>query len=123
MKKVSWCWHPSAAKYSFHRLAEAREEFFEKYQPPLLRIDYDAMKAEPEAVLAKLCEFLQHVPTTLQRQNALKLIKETNDDCCYPQEVVKQQPVQVVQGVIRHMVQRTKPSPSREKRKMKRKKR
>ena len=82
MKKVSWCWHPSAAKQSFNRLAEAREEFFTKHQPPLLRIDYEAMKAEPERVITELCEFLQHVPTPQQRQNALTFIRETNDDLC-----------------------------------------
>ena len=82
MKKVSWCWHPSAAKVAFNRLAEAREEFFEKYQPPLLRIDYEAMKAEPERVITELCDFLQYVPTPQQRQHALAVIRETNDDCC-----------------------------------------
>jgi len=93
MKKVPWCWHPSAAKYSFNRLAEAREEFFTKYQPPLLRIVYEAMKAEPEMVLTELCNFLQHVPTPQQRQNALTLIRETNDDCCFIRGNIKQ-PVQ-----------------------------
>jgi hypothetical protein len=88
MKKVSWCWHPSAAKYAFNRLADAREEFFEKYQPPLLRLRYDVMKSEPEQILSEICEFLQHVPTSAQRINALTLIKETNDDCCFPQAVV-----------------------------------
>jgi len=80
MQKVPWCWHPSAAKYSFSRLAEAREEFFEDFQPPLLRIAYDAMKAEPEQVLSKLCAFLNHVPTPEQLQNALTLIRETEND-------------------------------------------
>jgi len=84
MKKVSWCWHPSAAKYSFNRLAEAREEFFAKYQPPLLRIAYDAMKAEPERILSELCNFLQHVPTPQQHRSALALIREANDDLCIP---------------------------------------
>jgi hypothetical protein len=93
MKKVSWCWHPSAAKHSFNRLAEAREEFFTKYQPPLLRIDYEAMKAEPERVIGELCNFLHHVPTPQQRQNALTLIRKTNDDCCFIKEDSKQ-PVQ-----------------------------
>ena len=101
MQKVSWCWHPSAAKYSFHRLAEAREEFFKKYQPPLLRIDYEAMKAEPERTITELCEFLQHIPTPQQRQNALTLIRETNDDCCF----VKENTLQPVHSI--HM-----PSPS-----------
>jgi hypothetical protein len=96
MKKVSWCWHPSAAKYAFNRLADAREEFFEKYQPPLLRIRYDLMKSEPERIVSELCEFLQHVPAPEQRQNALKLIKTTNDDYCITQPIVKQQPVQAV---------------------------
>ena len=86
MKKVPWCWHPSAAKYAFNRLADAREEFFTKYQPPLLRIVYEAMKAEPERVITELCNFLQHVPSPQQRQNALTLIRETNDDCCLSKE-------------------------------------
>jgi len=93
MQRVPWCWHPSAAKYAFNRLAEAREEFFEKYQPPLLRIPYETMKAEPEQALSELCQFLQHVPTLPQRQNALTLIKETKDDLCFPQKTV-QPPVQ-----------------------------
>ena len=83
MQKVPWCWHPSAAKHSFALLEKAREEFFEHYQPPLLRIQYDAMKLEPEQVIAELCGFLQHVPTPEQQQNALTLIRETNDDCCF----------------------------------------
>ena len=90
MKKVPWCWHPSAAKYTFKRLADARDEFFEKYQPHTLRIVYEAMKAEPEQTLAELCKFLQHVPTLQQRQNALTLIKETKDDYCVKKIVVKQ---------------------------------
>jgi len=93
MKKVSWCWHPSAVKVAFNRLAEAREEFFEKYQPNLLRIDYEAMNAEPRRVIWELCEFLQHSSTPHQRQNALTLIRETNDDCCFPKESIEQ-PVQ-----------------------------
>ena len=112
MKRVSWCWHPSAAKYSFNRLAEAREEFFEKYHPSLLRISYDGMKAEPERILSKLCEFMQCAPSALQRQNALKLIRETKDDCCIQQPIVKP-PVQIGNN----------PSPSREILKKKRKKR
>ena len=115
MQKVPWCWHPSAAKYAFNRLAEAREEFFEKYQPPLLRIQYDAMKAEPERMISELCEFLKHTPTSPQRQNALTLIKKTNDDLCFPQKIVPQ-PVQVVQGV-----QRTQRPPSRERQKNRKK--
>jgi len=95
MQQVPWCWHPSAAKYAFNRLAEAREEFFTKYQPPLLSIDYETMKAEPERVITELCEFLQHVPTPQQRQNALTLIRETNDDCCFPKENIEQ-PVQPI---------------------------
>jgi hypothetical protein len=126
MKKVPWCWHPSAAKYAFHRLADAREDFFgkilEKYQPPLLRIHYDSLKSEPEKILSELCEFLQYVPSPQQRKLALALIRATNDDCCYEQEIIKQ-PVQVVQGVIRHKAPVAKPHPSREKQKMKRKKR
>ena len=89
MKKVPWCWHPSAAKYTFNRLADAREEFFEEYQPPRLRITYDALKSEPEHVLSELCEFLQHDPTPQQRQSALQLIKTTLDDCCIPQKIVE----------------------------------
>jgi len=96
MKKVPWCWHPSAAKHSFNRLAEAREDFFEKHQPPLLRIVYEAMKAEPERVIEELCDFLHYVPTSQQRQNALTLIRVTNDDYCIPQLIVEQQSVQVV---------------------------
>jgi hypothetical protein len=115
MQKVSWCWHPSAAKYAFHRLAKEREEFFEQYQPPLLRIAYDAMKAEPEQVLAKLCEFLQHVPSPQQWQSARILIQETKDDYCVSQEIAPQ-PVQVVQEVPRTKISR------REKQKKKRKK-
>ena len=80
MQRVPWCWHPSAAKYSFALLERAREEFLEKYQPPLLRIAYETMKSAPERIISELCEFLQHVPTTEQRQNALELIKNTNDD-------------------------------------------
>ena len=90
MQKVSWCWHPSAAKYAFEQLAHAREVFFAKYQPPLLRIQYDAMKAEPERMISELCEFLQHTPTPAQRQNALAVIRGTNDDCCFPQKIAKQ---------------------------------
>ena len=116
MKKVSWCWHPSAAKYAFNRLAGAREEFFEKYQPQLLRIHYDALKSEPEKILSELCQFLQHVPPPQQRQNALALIRATTDDCCIPQEIV-QQPVQAVHGVPV-----TQTHPSRKKRNKKRKK-
>jgi len=86
MKKVSWCWHPSAAKYAFNRLAEAREEFFAKYQPPLLRIAYEKMQSEPRRVIWELCDFLQHSSTPQQRTNALTLIRETNDDCCFPKE-------------------------------------
>ena len=89
MKKVHWCWHPCAAKYAFNRLAEAREEFFEKYQPPLLRISYEAMKSKPERMLSEICEFLQYVPTAQQLQEAMVLIKETKDDCCILQEIVK----------------------------------
>jgi len=118
MKKVSWCWHPSAAKYSFNRLADAREEFFAKYQPPLLRIKYDALKLAPERIFSELCAFLQHVPTLDQRRNALKLVNQTSDDLCYQQEI-NTQSVQVVQEVQ----QRNLPHPSREKRKIKRKKR
>jgi hypothetical protein len=92
MQKVSWCWHPSAAKYSFNRLAEAREEFFEKYQPPVLRIQYETLKAEPLRILSELCDFLEHVPTSQQRQSALTLIRETNDDCCAWRETVQQSP-------------------------------
>ena len=94
MEKVSWCWHPSAAKYAFNRLADAREEFFEKYQPSLLRIQYDALKSAPEQMLSELCDFLQHNPPSSQRKNALTLINETNDDCCIPHTAVKQ-PVQM----------------------------
>jgi len=90
MQKIPWCWHPSATKYAFNRLAEAREDFFEKYRPSLLRIPYEAMKAEPRRILSELCEFLQHVPTLQQRQNAVILIKETNDDLCFPQKIVKE---------------------------------
>jgi GR25 family glycosyltransferase involved in LPS biosynthesis len=82
MQKVTWCWHPSTAKYSFALLEKSREEFFEKYQPPLLRIAYDTMKTEPERFLSDLCNFLQHVPTSQQRQSAVKVIRETNDDYC-----------------------------------------
>jgi GR25 family glycosyltransferase involved in LPS biosynthesis len=84
MQKVSWCWHPSAAKYAFNRLAEVREEFFEKYRPPLLKLSYETMKAEPEQTLQKLCDFLQHVPTPEQWKNARRLIEETNGDYCRP---------------------------------------
>jgi len=90
MTKAPWCWHPSAARHAFHRMADAREEFFEQVQPPLLRIPYDAMKAEPERIVTELCEFVQHVPLHQQRQNVLKLIKETNDDLCLSQAVVKE---------------------------------
>jgi hypothetical protein len=120
MKKVSWCWHPSAAQYTFNRLADAREVFFEKYQPPLLRIHYDTLKSEPEKILSELCDFLHHVPSAQQRKNALELIRATSDDCCFVQETV-QQPVQVVQGVIGHKAQVAK-HPSRDKRKKKGKK-
>ena len=89
MKKMPWCWHPSAAKYAFHRLAEAREEFFAKEQPPLLRISYNTMKLEPRRIMRELCEFLQHTPTPQQWQNALTLIKETNDDCCFRKETIE----------------------------------
>ena len=89
MQKVPWFWHPSAAKYAFNRLADAREEFFEKYQPPLLRIVYEAMKSEPERVITELCEFLHHVPTPQQRKNALTLIRETNDDYCVPRKIIE----------------------------------
>jgi len=82
MKKVPWCWHPSAAQYSFTLLEKAREDFFATYRPPLLWITYDALKTEPERILTELCEFLNHVPTPEQRQNALMLISETNDDYC-----------------------------------------
>ena len=92
MQKVSWCWHPSAAKHSFALLEKAREEFFATHQPSLFRIQYDAMKLDPEQVLTELCEFLQHVPTEQQRRSALTLIKETSDDLCFPkQEVPKQE--------------------------------
>jgi len=86
MQKVPWCWHPSAAKHSFNRLAEVREEFFEKYQPPLLRIAYETMKAEPRRVIWELCDFLQHNSTPGLRRNAVELIKNTNDDCCFVKE-------------------------------------
>ena len=89
MQKVHWCWHPSAAKYAFNHLAEVREEFFTKYQPLVLRIQYDAMKSEPEKVITALCNFLQHVPTQEQRHKALTLIKETNDDYCLLQKPVQ----------------------------------
>jgi hypothetical protein len=95
MQKVHWCWHPSAAKYAFNRLADAREEFFDKYQPSLLRIQYDAMKAEPERMISELCDFLQHSPTAQQKENASMFIKITNDDLCIAQ-VVGTQPVQVI---------------------------
>jgi len=108
MQKVHWCWHPSAAKYAFNHLTEAREEFFEKYQPPLLRISYDAMKAEPEKIISELCAFLQHAPTPQQRKNALTLIRDTKDDCCFLRESTKPQI--------------PKQHPSREKQKKKRKK-
>ena len=88
MKKVPWCWHPSAAKYSFALLEKAREDFFAKYRPPLLWITYDTLKAEPERILSELCEFLNHVPTPEQRQNAFTFIKSTNDDYCIPQKIV-----------------------------------
>ena len=117
MKKVPWCWHPSAAKYSFNRLAEAREEFFEKYQPPLLRISYETLKSEPRRVIWELCDFLQYSSTPQQRHNAMALIRVTHDDLCFPQEIVQQQPVQVVQAVPV-----TPTHPSYEKRKKKRKK-
>jgi len=86
MKRVPWCWHPSAAKYSFNHMAEVREEFFAKHRPPLLRIAYSAMKTEPERTITELCEFLQHVPTPTQQQNAAALIRKTHDDCCFPRE-------------------------------------
>ena len=92
MQRVPWCWHPSAAKHSFALLENTREEFFEKYQPPLLRISYDIMKSEPEQVITELCQFLPHVPTPEQRRNALTLIKETNDDYCIPKEPVPHTP-------------------------------
>ena len=88
MQQVSWCWHPSAAKYSFAALEKTREEFFEKYRPPLMRIAYDVMKSEPEQTLSELCGFLQYIPTPDQWQNALTLIKTTNDDYCIPLEPV-----------------------------------
>ncbi|MCL2005897.1 MAG: glycosyltransferase family 25 protein [Planctomycetaceae bacterium] len=118
MKKVPWCWHPSAAKYAFRRLADAREEFFEKYQPHLLRIQYDAVKSEPERILLELCNFLQHVPSPQQLQNALLLIKETNDDLCFL-HTIAEQPMQkgcapAKAGFV---------NPSREKTKKKRNKR
>jgi len=89
MQKVPWSWHPSAAKYSLAMLEKAREDFFAKYRPPLLWITYDALKAEPERILSELCEFLKHVPTPQQRQNALAVVRTTNDDCCFPQKIAK----------------------------------
>jgi len=90
MKKVHWCWHPSAATYSFEKLANAREEFFEKCKPPLLRIQYDVMKSEPERIISELCGFLQHIPTPQQWQRALTLIREMNDDYYVPPETAEQ---------------------------------
>jgi hypothetical protein len=111
MQKVPWGWHPSAAKYSFALLEKAREEFFAKYQPPLLRIQYDALKAEPQRVLSELCEFLQHTPTPQPRLHALDWIQRTEDDLCYLPEVAEQ------------TVQSPRTPPSCEKHKKKRKKR
>ena len=90
MQKVPDCWHPSAAKYSFAMLERAREDFFTKYRPPLLWITYDALKSEPERILAELCDFLNHTPTPRQRQNALALIRATNDDGCFLQKLIRQ---------------------------------
>ena len=87
MQKVPWCWHPSAAKYSFALLEKAREEFFEKYQQPLLKIQYETLRSEPVGVLSELCKFLQHIPTSGQLRNALKLIEEAHDDCVFPENV------------------------------------
>ena len=47
------------------------------------------MKSEPERILLELCNFLQHVPSPQQLQNALLLIKETNDDLCFLHKNVK----------------------------------
>jgi hypothetical protein len=82
MQRVPWCWHPSAAKYAFALLEESREIFFTQYQPPLLRIQYEALKAEPERTITALCEFLQHRPTPLQWQNAKTFIRRTSGDFC-----------------------------------------
>jgi hypothetical protein len=89
MQKSSWCWHPSAAKNTFALLEKAREDFFEQYRPPLLKIAYETLKSEPERVLEELCDFLQHVPTPEQWQNALSFIRKTNDDYCFVQEPVQ----------------------------------
>jgi len=93
MQRVSWRWHPSAAKYSFELLRKSREEFFEKYQPLLLRILYDELKARPERIVAKICEFLKHDAAEKQKENAIAFINNTQDDFCVVSEaVVPEQP-------------------------------
>ena len=88
MKQVPWCWHPSAAHYAFDLLRKTREEFFDKYHPPLLRISYDTMKKEPEQTVSRLCDFFRHYPTYKNRQNAIEFIRKTDNDYCTVPEVV-----------------------------------
>ena len=82
MKHVSWRWHPSVARYAFDLLRKTRDEFFDQYQPPLLRISYDTMKKEPEQTVSQLCDFLCHYPTYKNRQSAIEFIRKTKDDFC-----------------------------------------
>jgi len=82
MKQMTWGWHPEAAKHAFESLRRSRETFFEKTQPDLLKFDYAEMKSSPEAIISRICDFLDHESSDDQRRLALKVITESRRDCC-----------------------------------------
>ncbi|MCL2624763.1 MAG: glycosyltransferase family 25 protein, partial [Planctomycetaceae bacterium] len=86
MNRVSWRWHPSAAKYAFEQLRKSREAFFERHRPPLLRILYDEMKSHPKRVVSAICEFLKHDASKEQQESAITLMNNTQDDFCVVSE-------------------------------------
>jgi len=88
MKQVPWRWHQTTAKYSFSLLRQSREEFFKRYNPPLLRVAYDEMKSDPKKTILKVCEFLEHDAIEEQQESAIAFINETQDDFCVVSETV-----------------------------------
>jgi hypothetical protein len=80
MKQVSWCWHPTAAKHSFEQLRTARETFIKKYQPECLRMTYQQIKEQADAIVTSLCKFLNHDPSAEHYRNAVELIHKNTHD-------------------------------------------
>ena len=82
LEAARWRWHPSAVKHALTLLEKSRQEFFEKHGGPVLSLDYDRIKADPESAVTEICEFLEHDPTEDQALDAAALIRQTENDLC-----------------------------------------